>query len=184
MTEAYTLTGLRVFQLVDKPLRIAELIAATFGGIAMLIAMVMTSLDAVLRYAFNSPLSFNYHVTEKYLMVSMIALPLAWGFRTGGYIRITILFGIIPRTTRDLMLRVGLIASAAYIGVMAWLTAGHWYETWERGDVTMGVIDWPVSWSWIWVPIGLALLSARLFLTAVGPAGDLHSDDENEGHIA
>ncbi|MBE2276763.1 MAG: TRAP transporter small permease [Rhodobacteraceae bacterium] len=176
--------GVGVFRVLDRPLRIAEVTAAAIGGAAMLIAMVMTSADALLRYGFNAPISFNYHVTEKYLMVSMIALPLAWGFRTGGYIRITMLFGIVPRGTRDLILRVGLVASGTYIGVMAWLTARHWYETYVNGDVIMGVIDWPVSWSWIWVPIGLTLLAARLFLTAIGPAADLHADPENEGHIA
>ena len=43
---------------------------------AMGIAMLLTTVDATLRYGFHSGIPGGYHLTE-YLLVAMIALPLA-----------------------------------------------------------------------------------------------------------
>jgi TRAP-type C4-dicarboxylate transport system permease small subunit len=163
-------------------LRWCENAAAVAGGAMMLAAMVLTTLDALMRYAFNAPLSFNYYLTENYLMVGLMTLPMAWGFRAGGFIRIMALAAVLPRSIGDALLRVGLLASALYVAALAWLAAGHFIEVWRRGDVQMGVIDWPVAWSWVWLPIGLGLLAARLTATAFGSSQRLNQmhDDTTE----
>jgi TRAP-type C4-dicarboxylate transport system permease small subunit len=152
------------------------------GGIMMLAAMVFTAADALLRYLFDAPLSFNFYLTENYLMVGLMTLPMAWGFRTGGLIRITAALELLPGIGRQLLLRAGLLVSCVYVATLAWLAGIHFLDTYQRGDVQMGVIDWPVYWSWVWVPVGLGLLSLRLLVTAFGPARALeveHSAEED-----
>lgn len=154
---------------VDTFFQWVELAATGLAGIMVLAAMVLTSLDVFMRYVFHSPLVFNYHLTEFYLMVGMMALPMAWGFRTGGYIRVMALAGALPPTPREILLRAGIAVSLAYAGLLTWLTAGETLEYYQRGDVNMGVIDWPVWLSWLAIPVGLALLSVRLLLILVQP---------------
>lgn len=165
--------GGTLFALCDRALCWMENLAAALAGAIMLLAMVLVSLDALLRYVFGAPLTFQYYLTEKYLMVGMVALSLSWGFRTGGYIRIEGLVEALPRGLRALVLRVGLLLSAAYIAVLAWLGGAYFLSAVRKGEVVMGVIDWPVSWSWIWIPVGCGLLALRLLLAAVGPNGGL-----------
>lgn len=168
----------RGYGVLERALRICEAAAAIVGGVMMLSAMLLTSLDALLRYAFNSPLTFNYFLTENYLMVGMLLLPMAWGFRTGGYIRIMLLVQHLSAGIRGLLLRTGLLISSIYVATLAWLSAGHFFEIYQRGDVQMGVIDWPMSWSWAPVPVALGLLAFRLLLTTFGPNVDLYLEHD------
>ena len=163
-----------LMRLADRTLRPVEAVAAIAAGAVMLAAMVLTSLDALLRYAINKPLAFNYFLTEKYLMVALVCLPLAWAFRTGGYIRIQFLHDRLPA---------GLLAAFLLIADLAWLAGEQWHKAYSRNEIVMDVIDWRISWSWIWVPIGLWLLAARLLVTALGPAGHLNrlQDPEEDG---
>jgi TRAP-type C4-dicarboxylate transport system permease small subunit len=169
-----TATADRGYGVLERAFRKCEAAAAIVGGVMMLLAMLLTSMDALLRYAFNAPLTFNYYLTENYLMVGMMLLPMAWGFRAGGYIRIMLLVEHFSPTIRNLLLRSGLLVSCVYVAALAWLSGTHFFEVYQRGDVQMGVIDWPVAWSWAPVPVGLSLLAVRLLLTAFGPDADLH----------
>jgi len=157
------------YNALDRSLAKLEILAAIIGGAMVLAAMLLTSADVVMRYAFHQPLTFSYHLTEFYLMVGMMTMPLAWGFRTGGYIRVSAFCQVLPPKLRSALLRLGLLVSALYVGALAWLSAENTIEFYQRGDVQMGVIDWPLWLSWIWVPVGVGLLAARLLVISVGP---------------
>jgi TRAP-type C4-dicarboxylate transport system permease small subunit len=167
----------RLYRALDSLVRPAEIAAAIVGALLMLATMLLTSVDVVARYILNAPLEFNQYLTETYLMVGMICLPLAWGFRAGGYIRVVGMVQAMPSKIGQPLLRFGLLAGSVYIAVLGWLAGEKWWETWQDGSVDMGIIDWPVSWSWLPVPIGLTLLSLRLLLMAIGPARELQFDE-------
>jgi TRAP-type C4-dicarboxylate transport system permease small subunit len=164
---------------LDRVLRPIETAAAAVGGIFMLTAMLLTSADALMRYAFNAPIIFNFYLTEKYLLVGLMTLPMAWGFRTGGYIRLVSLLFLLPPLGRSVLLRIGLLVSVSYIAALAWLSGKHFWQVYQRGDVQMGIIDWPLAWSWVWVPIGLGLLTLRLLLMALGPKSQINIGDDH-----
>lgn len=168
-----------VYGALEIALRYAENLAALVGGALLVISMFLTSADALLRYTVTSPLWFSFYLTENYILVGMLSLPLAWGFRNGGYIRISALLLLLPKTAGDVLLRLGLFAGCVYVAVLAWLSGLRFVESYVRGAVQMGVIDWPVAWSWVWLPIGLGLLSLRLVFTATGPSSTLKDADES-----
>ncbi len=159
---------------IDTGFRSLENAAAVVGGVMMLLAMVLMAMDATLRYLFNSPIQTASRLIEFYLMVGMFAMPLAWGFRTGGYIRIVIAVGLLPARVRSFVLRLGLLVSSVYVGGLAWMSGVHFLEASRSGEVYVGVLDWSVAWSWVWVPVGLGLLVVRLVLLTLGPAANLH----------
>ena len=157
-------------RILDGVLRKLEDAAAVLAACIMFGAMVLASADALMRYAFDAPIRIQHYLTENYLLLAMVVLPMAWGFRTGGYIRLDVLQGILPARAYVLLLRIGLVLSALFIGVLGWTAGGRFLQTWRGGEVHMGVIDWPVAWSWFWIPVGCGLLACRLAMTALGPA--------------
>lgn len=158
---------------LDRLLSVFENAAAIVAAAAMVAAMLLTAVDALARYALNSPLTFQQYLTENYLMVALVCLAFAWGFRTGGYIRIELLLLLLPEGVRLGVLRLGLFVSAAFVAVLAWMAGIKFLEAYQTNQVQFGEIDWPVSWSWVWVPIGCGLLAARLLLSACGPRDGL-----------
>jgi TRAP-type C4-dicarboxylate transport system permease small subunit len=165
--------GNGLFRLLDCSLRPVEAAAAAVGGLMMLLAMVLMTLDAIMRYLFSSPIEIAPRLIEFYLMVGMFAMPLAWGFRTGGYIRIVAAVASLPARIRNFIMRAGLLASSVYVAGLAWASGIHFLEAWHTKEVYVGVIDWSIAWSWIWVPVGLGLLAARLILMTFGATEDL-----------
>jgi|TARA_R110002126_G_scaffold86592_1_gene209006 TRAP-type C4-dicarboxylate transport system permease small subunit len=168
----------RLYHALDEALCRLELIALLIAATFLLTTMVLVSLDSLMRYALNKPLLFQYTLTEDYLLVGMITMSLAWGFRTGGYIRITGVAAFMPPRVAEWLLRAGLMFSAAYIATLGWKAGQEFLKTAITGEAKIGVFAWPVWASWIWIPLGLGLLALRLLICAAGPAQNLHSEHE------
>ncbi|RQP05412.1 MAG: TRAP transporter small permease [Paracoccus sp. BP8] len=173
-----------VLQYAGRSFQFLENLAALIGGGMMIAAMVLISLDAILRYTISAPLVFVSYLMQYYLLVGMLTMPMAWGFRTGGYIRISFFAMRLSDSARDLLLRVGMFAGAIYSLLLAWLGGKHFWDVFQRGDIQMGVIDWPVSWSWVWVPIGLGLLAIRMLIITFGPAAGLYPNETISDEVA
>ncbi|UEM24493.1 TRAP transporter small permease (plasmid) [Skermanella mucosa] len=154
---------------VDQVLARVENVAAVGAGAAAVTAMVLVSLDVIMRYAFASPLTFQMYLTQYYLLVAMVMLALPWGYRTGGAIQIRLLLAALPAPLSDTITRIGLMVSAGYLLAVTWRGWLTFSEALANDEVIMGVIDWPVAWSWIWVPIGCGLLALRLVVDAAAP---------------
>ena len=163
----------RLIAAADAGLRPLETGAAVIAGIMMILAMLFTTGDALFRYVFSAPLNWNLFVSENYLLVGLVCMPMAWGFRTGGYIRISYLLHALPEGAANLLIRVGLLAGAIFSADLAWYAGLNWYDNYHKGLLEMDVIDFPWHWSWIWVPTGLGLLALRLLVMTFGPASDL-----------
>ncbi|MBJ3776907.1 TRAP transporter small permease [Acuticoccus mangrovi] len=160
---------------VDGALRAVENLLAVIAGAVLAGTMVLVTTDAVSRHLFSAPLTFQFTLTESYLMVAGIALALPWGYRAGGRIRIALLLATLPPQVQHLLFRIGNIIALPYLAVLCWLSAEKTYTAFANQEYTMGIIDWPVGWSWIWVPIGLAVLTLRVFVDTLRPvvAADL-----------
>jgi len=159
----------RLHSALDWALSRVEDIAMAIGGVAIVLAMLLVSADAILRYVFAAPLSFQLHVTEFYLLPAALMMALAWGYRNGGTIQITILLAVLPAWLTNLVIRAGLAAASIYIAVLAWRSYFTFARAFRRHEVVMGVLDWPVSLSWVWIPLGCGLLAARLMMDAIAP---------------
>lgn len=167
-------------EMLDRALRPIEFAAVVCAGAMMVLAMVLTSLDAILRYAFSAPISWQYQLTSSYLLVGMICLALAWTYRRGGYVRVDFLIASLPRPLGHGLLRLASLLSAAYIGLLTWTAGVRFWSAYSTNEILFGDINWPVAWSWVWIPIGCGLLTIRLLLIAVGPAAGLELADRPE----
>jgi TRAP-type C4-dicarboxylate transport system permease small subunit len=155
---------------IDWVLSRIEDAAVVVAGTAIILTMLLVSADAILRYAFRAPLAFQLHLTEFYLLPISMLVALAWGYRNGGTIQIRVLLHALPERVTSPVIRLGLAAASIYMAVLGWRGYLVFIRAWEHSEVVVGVVDWPVAWSWIWVPIGCGLLSARLMVDAIAPA--------------
>lgn len=151
---------------VDFVLERVEDVAALVAGAATLAMMILVSINALLRYFFAAPLAFQFHVTQHYLLVCTTMLALPWGYRRGGAIQIRLLLDRIPPKLGGLLTRVGLLGSGLYLCFITKEAYAVFHEALVDREVVMGVVDWPVAWSWVWIPVGCGLLATRLLLDA------------------
>lgn len=159
----------RLHSSLDWVLSRIEDVAVVIGGIAIVAAMLLVSADAVLRYVFGAPLSFQLHVTEFYLLPAALMMALAWGYRNGGTIQISILLVVMPPWLSNPIIRLCLATASVYMAYLAWRSYFTFARAFRRNEVVMGVLDWPVSLSWVWIPLGCGLLAARLMMDAIAP---------------
>jgi TRAP-type C4-dicarboxylate transport system permease small subunit len=179
MSTADQIIGGGTYVSLDRFLGYLEAACAVIAACMMLFAMVSVTLDSVARYVFNAPFENQFYLTEHYLLIGMITMAMPWGFRTGGYIRIMSIVGQLGSSLRAVLLRLGLLLSAAYVGTLAWTGGEHFLEAYLKNESHMGTsFNWPVAWSWVWVPVGCGLLAFRLLLTAFGPTGSLHVEHD------
>lgn len=178
-----TSAGSRVWRTLNALLSPVETLAAVLSGAATMLAMTLTTADALGRYFFGAPLVFQFYFTSHYVLVALIMLALPWGFRTGGYIRVTIVTEHIPDTIRVFLFRLGLVASAAYLALLTWKSWMYFLNAAQKGLVQIEDLNWPVAWSWVWIPLGCGLLTLRILLTAFGPAAEIHHEHDPEQEI-
>lgn len=178
MSREPTRTGSGLHRALDRSLRYLELGALAIAAVFMLATMLLVSFDALLRYMFNAPLLFQYTLTEDYLLVGLVCLSLSWGYRTGGYIRINGVATLLPPRLAEWIVRAGLLFSAGYVATLGWKGGEEFVKSYISGEAKIGAVAWPVWASWIWIPVGLGLLTLRLLLAAFGPAEDLDHEHE------
>jgi TRAP-type C4-dicarboxylate transport system permease small subunit len=172
----------KFYTLADRCLRFLEFIGVLLAGAALLATMGLMSLDAFLRYFFNAPLRWQYALTSSFLLVPLVCMSLAWGYRTGGYIRIGMV-SFLPTAVSRLLIRVGLLLSCGYVGVLAWKSGEYFLQTFLSAEIAVTTLRWPVWLSWVWVPAGLGLLSVRLLLATVAPAQELERENEPDEEL-
>lgn len=153
-----------------------ENLCAIAAALALIVAILLVSANALSRHLFSLPIEFQLELTQSYLLVMLITLALPWGFRCGGFIRITLLADLMGERTWRSVYRIGLLVSSAYLALLGYEGFTVFVDAWLKRHMIMGVIDWPVAWSWIWIPIGCWLLSMRTLLMALG------AGDQPEGH--
>ena len=129
----------------------------------ILFAMLLVSAEVISRKFFNAPIPGQLELGEL-LMPPIIFLAIAYTQSTGGHVRMTIVIDHLPpawRHATEILVKV--LAIAVY-AVLCYYSAKFAYRTWEFHDVTMSppyFVIWPSA---IMVPIGIFLVTLRVYL--------------------
>lgn len=142
---------------------------------AMCIMMLSISADALGRYLFNRPLQGSFEFTTLYLMVIVTFLGLPATYARGGHIRLDVLRPWLARIPGNPVERLNALLAAAVFGFLAWHSGGEAVGKFIDRDTTFGVIQFPLYWSYVWVPLGCGLLALRLAVEIVYPPAE-HED--------
>jgi len=99
---------------MGKLLQIEKLL--TFLAIVAASIMVcLTTADALGRYFLNQPITGAYEIEEKYLMVFLVYFAMAYAYRDGANIRVTILVDRFPLQAQSVIRYIVQIFSFLYI---------------------------------------------------------------------
>ena len=129
--------------------------------IATTIIMVMTSADALLRYTINSPVTFAYELTEKYLMPASIFLALSYAYRYGAFIRVTFLVDRLSGVARATANVLTWIISFGCIAFFLYATSRQALS--GLGDpTTLATVNLRAGYAYSLVPAGFLLLCLAL----------------------
>ena len=136
-----------------------SLISATL----ILFTMLLVSAEVISRKFFNMPIPGQLELGEL-LMPPIIFLAIAYTQSTGGHVRMTIVIDHMPPDWRHVTEIAVKILSIAIYAILFLYSAKYAYRTWQFQDVTMSppyFLIWPSA---AMVPVGIFLVSLRVYL--------------------
>ena len=136
------------------------------GCASLVLIAVLINGDIFGRLLFSTPLQFQFEMVEFYLMPAVATLSLARVFRDGGHLALEFvtpeMFGSLWPAVRIFMH----VAAAAFFAAVTVMSGQLALHALSENQVYFGIIDWPLGWAYLSVPVGCAVLTARLLLDA------------------
>ncbi|WP_408011224.1 TRAP transporter small permease [Pseudalkalibacillus sp. A8] len=144
-----------------------EVFFLRLSQVAVVVMMVLTSLDALSRYIFSKSITGAYEVTEMYLMVMLVFLSMSYVQKVDGHIRLDIIFGRLPRKVQNLLNIFFYLVAAVLMYFISYQGYHLTLNAWQNNLIASGLINFPLWLSYIWVPIGSFLIMVRQILLAI-----------------
>ena len=134
------------------------------GMIAVFGMMCLTTVDAVWRYLFNSPITGAYEITEKYLMLISIFLGMSYTYRGAGFIRVTILMDRLPKSWKVPINHFAQLFAIVYVAVLIWGTYEYFTRLYRQGTTLASIYSLPQWIGAAFIPLGLLVVGLFLLL--------------------
>ena len=146
------------------------------------VTMVLTTADATGRYLFNQPITGVFEITTDYLMVALVFLAAGYAYRTGSFVRVTIVLEHLPARLRlvcDYLAQVLSMLVAAGLVVAA---AGQARRTLSSGSMSVSLVSYPLGPAHVLAALGLLLMTLRVIAdisrVGTGESGMLREESE------
>ena len=160
-------------------------IEAVFTWAAVVVTagtMVLTTADAMGRYLFAQPITGVFEITTDYLMVALVFLAASYAYRTGSFVRVTILLEHVPARVRlaadylaqfiSVLVGIGLVVAAARQA----------RRTLASNTMSVSLISYPIGPAHVLAALGLLLMTLRIIAdlsrVSTGESGMLREDSE------
>jgi TRAP-type C4-dicarboxylate transport system permease small subunit len=150
-------------RLIEKLLAACEGVLVWVAVLAAFLMMCLTSLDALARYALNSPILGAYEITEKYLMVATIFLGMSFAYRGGVFIRVTFLVDRLSGRARLAADYFAYIISLLFCLVTVAATAQQALRS-LADAANLSTLPIPVGPAYCLVPIGLFAMAVMMLI--------------------
>lgn len=148
-----------MLSLFDRFLRLLALA----GGVVLLLLMLFTVVDVVLRYLFNAPLRSVYEFTE-FMMALIVFLGIAYCGWTGGHIAVDLFARWLDRPGLRFLPALLSFVSAALFALIAYRAT---LETIDTIDQVSNLLRWPHYPFRFTVAFGSALFAIVLVIQGV-----------------
>lgn len=165
---------------IERVIGIFEKLFMAVAMISVFIMMISISADAMSRYLFGSPITGQYEFTQYYLLVILIFMAFSRTYIIGGHIRIRILDPILQKIPFDFSERLNAILAALAFGVLTYVSAMEAVGKFVNQDKLFGAIQFPIYWSYVWVPLGCGLMTLRLAYDIIYPMNRLAAGEGGE----
>ena len=139
---------------------------------AIVISLSVTCFDVVLRYIFGSPVPGAFNLNE-FLLIAIIAFPLAYCQEVKAHIRVDLVIGRIARRPRAIMELTTAILAFLLFSLATYTGAEEFWRSWVTGDYIIGLVEYPLWPSKLFIPVGCGALCLRLIIDIAYYARDL-----------
>ena len=164
--------------------RLIGLFEKIFMATAMLsifIMMLSISADAMSRYLLGSPITGQYEFTQYYLLVILVFMALPRTYILGGHIRLKLLDRFRSKIPFNLSERCNVLLGALAFGAVSYVSALEAIDKFANQDKLFGAIQFPIYWSYVWVPLGCSLITLRLIYELFIPTP--YENDQQESKV-
>ena len=132
-------------------------------SIILLGMMLLVTSDVTCRYVFNSPIQGTMEVTE-FMMVGLFYLSVAHTQALKAHVRIDILITHFPPKVRLVLEVLVYLLGLVLFALIVWQSSLSAVHDLRVGEVTMGLIPFPIFPSKVLVPIGSFILCVRFMV--------------------
>lgn len=154
----------------DKPkdmIAWVEWICLIIAGVALIILMLLTTADALLRYVFSAPLTGVLEFSEEYLMIALIYMPISYVFVAGGHIKVELLERCFPPKVKWLLEKMNTLIGFGLFALITVAAIPIVQAAIQIGETSSSALAYPIAPAYAMVVIGcflLCLRSIQLFL--------------------
>jgi len=148
-----------------KTIDILEKICLSGSVVAVLVIMLSTNVDVLLRKFSDYAIPSLYEITQEYLMVALVFLSISYVYKRGGHVRVTLFLGFIPEKLKgplDKLLTFFVLIFFVMMTVISW-NAGM--EAVEFNEMSSSSLAYPLAPALFMVPIGCGITCLRIFMS-------------------
>ena len=140
------------------------------GDLSIAGMMLLTTVDVVGRYFFNSPVLGAYEITE-YLMLIMVFSFLAFAQSEKAHINVDIVFNRLPVKMRAGLERFNHLACLVMMVLVTWMGVHRVLDIIKSGEASplLKIPDYPFA---IFLVLGCIVFCIEFFKDAFGPSGN------------
>jgi TRAP-type C4-dicarboxylate transport system permease small subunit len=158
----------------QSPLALAwDRLEMAFTWLSYLALFVMTALitaDALLRYLFNSPIDGVEEATVEFFMPALVYFAIAYIFKTGGHVRITLVSDRLPPPVQRVLWTVFDLLTAVLFAIITYGLGERALTAMRNNEYSTSPLNYVIWPSFAIVAIGSALLVVRAIQAAFHPA--------------
>lgn len=129
-------------------------------SLAILVAMVITTIDVVLRYGFSKQLGWTFDFVMLYLLPAAYYLAFSYAMKNGAHLSVDFFVEKLPSALTKIVYPIILVVGAGMFLFIAYLMAVEAYDSFAGNETLFGSISW-LTW-----PTD-AIMSASFFVFSV-----------------
>lgn len=147
--------------------RAADRVLVFFAHVALLSMMVLSAMDALLRYSINYPLPGVQEASDEMLMPMLVFFVAAHVYERGGLIRISTFSDFLPVIVQRTIMTIGDLAGLIFFAVIAWGVGKRAIDAYQFQEYSPSPLNYLLYPSYLIVAIGAAFIAIRIFAAVV-----------------
>ena len=155
-----------VYRPLDRLTTLVERGLLLLCSLAILAAMLLTTVDVFLRYGFSSPLGWTFDFVMLYLMPAAYYMAFSYAMKIGAHLSVDFFAETLPRRLLRVTYPLLLLLSAALVLFIGDRLAEEAVESLMGGETLFGSIRWLTWPTHAIIAVSFLALAVRLVLVA------------------
>lgn len=149
---------------LNSSVAVVEDLALLSACVSLFLIMIVKAVDVTLRYCFNFPLQWSYGLISHYLLVAAFFLAMPYTYRVGGHVNVDVVVRNLSPALQRAFRVLTVLLSLLLFSVILYEGLISTGKSWGGNEIMPDFYNWPSWTSHIFVPVGIALVEARIAL--------------------